>query len=103
MKLFSVFSVFSEISGGLYSLKQTLFVSPFEDRQPKKKKPTKPQTKKSTKPKTNQIKPKTHRKMDSHHLLLWKVGKRAGILLAADEKNLLVAFTDLGLFFQGTM
>lgn len=41
--------------------------------------------------------------MDSHHLLLWKVGKRAGILLAADEKNLLVAFTDLGLFFQGTM
>lgn len=85
MKLFSVFSVFSEISGGLYSLKQTLFVSPFEDRQPQKN-PTKPQTKKSTKPNTNQIKPKTHRKMDSHHLLLWKVGKRAGILLLLMKK-----------------
>jgi len=52
------------------------------------------------KPNPNQTKPKTQTKRDCCLLLLQKVGRMAGILLAVDERDLLLAFIDLGLLFK---
>lgn len=93
-----LFSVFSEISGGLYSLKETLFVSPFENRQTNKT-PQKPKPKNQpnqTPTKSNQ-KPTEKGTLIIYYYRKWERGQVFCWLLM--KKNLLAVFTDLGLFF----